>query len=117
MHDLWSYFSGFTADLKGALAGGVIYAIIERRGSYLRRVFNGVGSVIISVTCTRGAVQLLNLSGEVEVIAFVALVFGFIGIIVAETIQRFVVRLSDRAETLADKAIDRVTGQKDHRHD
>jgi hypothetical protein len=109
---MWDLFPAFSSEIKGAISGGVIAAILDR-GSISRRLTNGIGSVLFALIATRGLVDLLNLPSTDNVISLISAVLAIVGIIVAESLQRLFRRMALRIEGNAEKIADRYTGKID----
>ncbi len=109
---MWDLFPAFSSEIKGAISGGVIAAILHR-GSVARRLTNGIGSVLFALIATRGIVDLFGLPSTDNVISLISAVLAIVGIIVAESLQRFFRRLTQRIEGTAEKIADRYTGKID----
>lgn len=112
-----SIFAQIAADVKGALAGGVVACILDR-GTLIRKLFNGIGSVVISITFTRG---VLDLTGSFipktdNVTMLFAAVFAIVGIVMAEILQRVARRVLGRTDALTDKVVDKYTGTRHDEH-
>lgn len=100
-----------SADIKGALMGGVVSLILDK-GSKTRRFFNGLGSVIFSYATTNGLLEILGKSipKTESVIILAASVLAIVGIAVAEILQRIVRRIIGHADEVVDTALEKYVG-------
>lgn len=111
--DISTTLAGFAADIRGAVAGGFVAALIDR-GPWWRRALNGTGSVLFSVAVTRGLLDLMHLPKSDDLVSMVAAVTALVGIIVTESLQRVVRRLLGRMERRADGAVDQAIDRLTH---
>jgi hypothetical protein len=112
-------YPGFeiTADLKGAIAGGVVAALIDKTHTWHHRFLNGCGAVAFAYALTPGvmeALQLFGFKGGSGLLRLVACILALIGVILAETIQRIAKRILLRSDDIGDKLVDKL-GKSDEK--
>lgn len=109
----------FTADIKGALAGGIVSALMDT-GNFWRGVRNGFAGTLISAVTAPAIVDVITKTGLVHtsdnLLAATAAIMALVGVIVAEAIQRIARRFLSRSESFADKIADKHLG-KDNGND
>lgn len=100
-----------TADIKGALSGGVV-AILLDRGTVTRRFFNGAGGVVFSYATTKGVVSILSsyhvVPSSDDVLILFGAVLGITGLVVAESLQRIARRILHRSNDIGDGIVDKI---------
>jgi predicted Na+-dependent transporter len=110
----------FTADIKGALAGGIVSALMDT-GDVWRGIRNGFAGTLISVVTAPAIVEALTKTGMVaasdNLLAATSAIMALVGVIVAEAIQRIARRLMARSETFADRVADKHLGKRDANDD
>lgn len=116
LHDLYMNFS---VELKGALAGGIVSAILDR-GTIFHRFVNGCGSVIFSITMTPAVIELFGwyvFRPTDAIRTSIAAILALVGLIVAEALQRTARRIASRSGDIGDSILDKIPGMKSNSSD
>ena len=112
---LETFLASFSAEIKGALAGGFVALLLEQ-GTVLHRITNGFGAVCVSYVFAPATVDLIThyfLKPTPNITIAIAAIWALVGIIIVEFVQRFARRLLFKSDSIADRTINKVLGKED----
>lgn len=111
--DFWTTLAGFADDLRGALAGGIMAALLDK-GPLWQRLLNGGVASLFAVAVSRGIVEVAHLPPSGDVRAMIAAIMALLGVILADGAQRILRRLvsvvRERAGDVVDRIATRIVG-------
>jgi hypothetical protein len=100
------FSNGIASDLKGALAGGAVTAILDQ-GTFWRRLRNGVGGVAIAIAMTPTTVVIVTalVGSSEEVRIAVSAIWAIVGLIIADALQRVARRVAGKSDEIGDAVV------------
>jgi xanthosine utilization system XapX-like protein len=107
----WTVLGHSVDVLQGAAAGGVVYALIDRRNPWYRRATNGCAGALVATFLTPWVATIVNKFLDLgEGRLTLAFILGVVGVLICEALLLTAERIRSRAPALADQVIDRHLG-------
>ena len=102
MDSIWTALGIKTSVLQGAVSGGFI-AFVLGDGHWVRRVFRALGGTVMSISGTEAFLELAGhyITATPATERLGGLVFGLIGIYLAEAIIKSAERVRDQTPAMA----------------